>query len=130
MGEVGLEKDELESRKQTVHPHSSWGIKIPGSTLIKNKAARLHNSIFVKWVPTQQHCRLYVDVDGKEGREEIGDGYNVGPGRFRYFHYYFYCSWPGHGMIVWEGADGVRVDQAAGRRFLRAHDPWKPCSVV
>ena len=65
-------------------------------------------------------------MDGKEGREEIGDGYNVGPGRFRYFHYYFYCPWPGHGMIVWEGADGVRVDQAAGRSFFSVHDPWKP----
>ena len=29
MGEVGLEKETLESRKQTIHKHASWSLKLP-----------------------------------------------------------------------------------------------------
>jgi len=103
MGEVGLEKETLESRKQTVHRHSSWSLKLPSEGLSffrKEKAGMMHNAVFI---------RLYLDRGN--GPEEIGDGYNLGPG---------------HGMIVCEGIGEIRVEEARGRTWYGSYDPWRP----
>ena len=34
MSDVGLEKETLESRKQTVHSHTSWSLKLPSKGVV------------------------------------------------------------------------------------------------
>ena len=51
LGEVDHEKEVLESRKQTVHPHSTWNIIIPEDHISKmhtEKAVLLHNCLYIR----------------------------------------------------------------------------------
>ena len=51
LGEVEHEKEMLESRKQTVHPHSTWNINIPEDHISKmhtEKAVLLHNCLYIR----------------------------------------------------------------------------------
>ena len=50
-GEVEHEKEMLESRKQTVHPHSTWNINIPEDHISKmhtEKAVLLHSCLYIR----------------------------------------------------------------------------------
>ena len=100
------EKEVLESKKQTLHPHSTCNITIPKehiSRMHSENAVLLHNCLYLRLTfqnPTDivkkynliVFPRLYI---GRYGvREEIGDGYNVGPG---------------HGLIVSKIGDTIRV---------------------
>jgi len=99
---VSLEKEVLETKKSTVHPHSSWNIPLPDSNfsiLHQQKAVLLHNSLFT---------RVYIETKAGD-KDEIGNGYSVGPG---------------HGIIVSEVGGRHRVDEAASRRWYRTFNPW------
>ena len=51
LGEVEHEKEMLESRKQTVLPHSTWNINIPEDHISKmhtEKAVLLHNCLHIR----------------------------------------------------------------------------------
>ena len=51
LGEVEHEKEVLESRKQTVHPHSTWNINIPEENISRmhtEKAVLLHNCLYIR----------------------------------------------------------------------------------
>ena len=51
VGEVEHEKEVLESRKQTLHPHSTWDINIPEDHISKmhtEKAVLLHNCLYLR----------------------------------------------------------------------------------
>ena len=51
LGEASHEKEVLESRKQTVHPHSTWNINIPEENISRmhtEKAVLLHNCLYIR----------------------------------------------------------------------------------
>ena len=114
LGEVDHEKEVLESRKQTVHPHSTWNINIPEDHISKmhtEKAVLLHNCLYIRSIAQNSECsvikepfylRLFILKNGVI--VEIGKGYNVGPG---------------HGLIVYEIGGEPRVSL-----FLTTHENY------
>merc|ERR1712154_162252 len=103
LGEVSHEKEVLESKKQTVHPHATSNINIPEEHISKmhsEKAVLLHNCLFT---------RMYVGRNGV--LDEIGNGYSIGPG---------------HGLIVSQIGNNIRVDEAADRVWYKKFNPWMP----
>ena len=61
MSDVGLEKELLESRKQTVHRHTSWSLKLPSKGGAHNNIAMIttdiltyHGTPFQRLVPLAQ----------------------------------------------------------------------------
>ena len=61
LGEVEHEKEMLESRKQTVHPHSTSNINIPEEHLSKihtENAVLLHNCLFLRSNKTSIQDRI------------------------------------------------------------------------
>ena len=65
LGEANHEKEVLESRKQTVHPHSTSNINIPEEHLSKihtENAVLLHNCLFLRWIKTLQNFNSLWDL--------------------------------------------------------------------
>ena len=63
LGEANHEKEVLESRKQTVHPHSTSNINIPEEHLSKihtENAVLLHNCLFLRLNKTLQNFNLCI----------------------------------------------------------------------
>ena len=65
LGEANHEKEVLESRKQTVHPHSTSNINIPEEHLSKihtENAVLLHNCLFLRSTKTLQNFNSRWDL--------------------------------------------------------------------
>ena len=65
VGKAIHEKEVLENRNQTVHPHSTSNINIPEEHLSKihtENAVLLHNCLFLRWIKTLQNFNSLWDL--------------------------------------------------------------------
>ena len=63
LGEVEHEKEVLESKKQTLHPHSTCNTKIPKehiSRMHSENAVLLHNCLYLKYTSSHdENCHVF-----------------------------------------------------------------------